>query len=294
MSPANAEIGDLLLRAEMVLVSVEGERDAWVSLLQRLAALGQRATEAQSQMENCLATAESAITGLPNAVALATTAIGAVPGLEPVLAHANQSLADVQASVKGLAEAVSRGGVLTEGLDQMEEAVIEIDEVTDTEIERVSDAAATLIADLSDTWPELLTTAVENLDDARQELAEALEETMDEGLQESCHEATAAVDSVVGSVGDATDDIVQIFTTEAQAIIGESRQRLGRHRGQWAERTAALGTAYGDLVRDLDGLGRDLSDLYSLVTTGMQTSGIGMHAAASSLDDLKNLMGGVA
>jgi hypothetical protein len=185
-------------------------------------------------------------------------------------------------------------GDVSEALKVVESAAVDLADLSMEHLEHLGVRVEELSNDLMDDWPTQVEESTNVILDATRGAAEILEADLREAVDEACTELAESLARAAESVSETVRDSIERFTAKVNGVIDENIEQMQGRGRQWTGRMEELKSAYAGLGRDVETLGQELETIYSLVMDGMQTSGIGMNAAAASLTDLQSIMRGVA
>jgi hypothetical protein len=127
-----------------------------------------------------------------------------------------------------------------------------------------------------------------------QELSTQLHEQVPEMLQEAF---TAAIDSLDEAAGTAAEDIalaVDELAHVATGALAEVAEALDINGKAWRDGARRLSSEYDQIFATIERIENDVATVVTGVTDAMNLSGLGANAAARSLEDITNVMAGLA
>jgi DNA repair exonuclease SbcCD ATPase subunit len=118
-------------------------------------------------------------------------------------------------------------------------------------------------------------------------------EDLESNLQQLHEEAIDELAQVAEEIVDALTEVADDTETHLESVIDDATEWLETEGKEWEDHLRTFGGSIEGLQEQVQELERDLSAIYSLVMTGMQSTGIGMEVTASTLNDLRSIMGDV-
>lgn len=286
-----AEAQALAVKADPLIAEASSEVSSWVTLRKR----GDHVMDRLARLNSGLHEASAAVQGLAMP---ANDAPGAnmerqLDALRSALQVEGEKLRAVAQRVDDLSAPLLAGGDLREGFDRLgsvsETLAAAVESQTDM-IEAVADAA---LSDLTEGLVERARMAEESVQESLETLARGAEEEMQETIEETAGEAFEKLKALSEECSEEVEQAGEAFKERVGEIVEELGERLEARVREWTGELGELGESYAALRSDLEELGRQLNTIYGLTIQAMEGSGVGMNAAASSLNDLKSIMGDV-
>ena len=270
---------------------VLAEVEAWQLLGERVRALGQNA-EALAQA------AEATLAGVEGWVGQAFNP-GEVDGArwaETMQAHLDQANREAQNILTRLQTALGGivDGAVSEVVDAVEDTVSLFTDSAQQQIDDIQSSLDVFASDLTDDWPERLERAGGGLVESVEKVSAALDEEMVEVLTEAYGDVTGQMESLADRTVDTIQEAYTALEGQVEDVLQDTTDKLQVCGRGWSDKVQQLDESYTELRTQLTQTAEDLGKIYELVTEGVQSSGIGMNAAASILMDAKAVMSGVS
>ncbi len=269
-------------------VSDLAEEDAQWGLLE------QRALDLVTRSGNLLGTLRDAQRRAHSLVAVLTTPAPAVEDAPGALSAANLALKQLVQPVIELRDSINESGPLADSLAGLLADADEFAATVELHATEVAQEVELTVASLTDAWPTRLSNASGEIELSKDAITSSLEQTLSAGLQTSLDDVAESLEDVYSAAAQACDDICDSIVSRADSVMGDTGDFLEKQRDLLTSGIQNLGATYGALNEDLKSLGSDLRNVYDLVATGMQSSGVGMNAGAESLQTVQEMMSGVS
>ena len=264
------------------------EEDAQWGLLE------QRALDLVTRSGNLLGTLQDAQRRAQSLVAALTMPAPAVDSAAGLVSTATLALRQLVQPATELRDSMKESGPLADSLAGL---LADADEFAATVEMHATEAAQEVeltVANLTDAWPTRLSNAAGEIELSKGAVTSSLEQTLSAGLQESLEDVAESLEDVYSAAAQTFDDICDSIVSHADGIMDDTGDFLEQQRDLLTGGIQNLGATYVTLGEDLKALGSDLHNVYDLVATGMQSSGVGMNAGAESLQTVQQMMSGVS
>lgn len=264
------------------------EEDAqWGLLEQRALDLVTRSGNLLGTLQDAQRRAQSLISALTRPAPAVDTAAGLVSTAALALRQLVQPATELRDSMK-------ESGPLADSLAGLLADADEFAATVEMHATEVAQEVELTVANLTDAWPTRLSNAAGEIELSKDAVFSSLEQTLSTGLQESLDDVAESLEDVYSAAAQTCDDICDSIVSHADGIMDDTGDFLEQQRDFLAGGTQNLGATFVTLGEDLKALGSDLRNVYDLVATGMQSSGVGMNAGAESLQTVQQMMSGVS
>jgi chromosome segregation ATPase len=246
---------------------IEVETAAWQDIRDRAAACMERRTMVVQQAEALVGEME----GLTAALGAANTEIG-------------ERLAGLFGDLDRLEQATTD---LPQRLTEVREGLNELINATWKELDSVVEDAAESLREESG---QIFGEAGSALETEAEELRGFLEEDVLEVIQERCEETLDSVSETCTKLVESVDERFAAVVETAHERTAELMEQLDSFGENWTKNVTEVKDAYEKLVEEITGLGDDVTTLTEGIDAALDTTGIGMNAAAGTLDDIRSVM----
>jgi archaellum component FlaC len=272
-----------------------GEANAEVAAWQKLEAKVRLLVESVAELDGAI---DTCVAGIQQTAATAAAAVNldaaAIEQGKAIVGTTMTSLRDLADRCAVMHDRLGPNGDVHEPISMLASTMEALQQTAGTHRSELQERYETFIESLQEGWASRLETVSDTVIEGATDLAETLDNELVEGIEGAFDDAGDELSELAETSCDRLSAVYESLEDSFEETIETTQEGLEKLGQEWTGRFEEMQQKYTSLGADLETLGKDVGEIYEMVMTSMQSSGIGMNSAASALSDLKGLLSGVS